>query len=89
MEKALANFFYYILISSAESHYGKSFVSIEFSSNSDKIFSWFLKLFIWIFNISIYILLKIQEVISFNWLIISIAYKDEVVTVALKEDFIP
>ncbi|KGG08884.1 hypothetical protein EV02_1559 [Prochlorococcus marinus str. SB] len=39
MEKALVNFFYLLLIRSAESHYGESFVSVEVSSNSIKSFS--------------------------------------------------
>ncbi|KGG02668.1 hypothetical protein EU99_1630 [Prochlorococcus marinus str. MIT 9321] len=39
MEKALVNFFYLLLIRSAESHFGESFVSLEVPSNSIKRFS--------------------------------------------------
>jgi len=39
VEKALVNFFYLLLITSAESHYGESFVSLEVPSNSIKNFS--------------------------------------------------
>jgi len=39
VEKALVNLFYWLLIKSAESHYGESFVSVEVPSNSIKIFS--------------------------------------------------
>ena len=39
MEKALVNFFYFLLIKSAESHYGESLVSLEIPSNSIKSFS--------------------------------------------------
>ena len=38
MEKALVNFFYSLLIRSAESDYGESFVSLEVPSNSIKSF---------------------------------------------------
>jgi len=39
VEKALVNFFYWLLIRSAKSHYGESFISVEFPSNSIKSFS--------------------------------------------------
>ncbi|KGF96502.1 hypothetical protein EU95_0387 [Prochlorococcus marinus str. MIT 9201] len=39
MEKALVNFFYWLLIRSAESHYGASLLSVEVPSNSIKSFS--------------------------------------------------
>ena len=39
MEKALINLFYFLLIRSAESHYGESFVCLEVPSNSIKSFS--------------------------------------------------
>ena len=34
MEKALVNFFYWLLMKSAASHYGESFVKVEVPSNS-------------------------------------------------------
>jgi len=40
VEKALVNFFYWLLIRSAESHYGESLISVEVPSNSIKIFYW-------------------------------------------------
>jgi len=39
VEKALANFFYWLLIRSADSHYGESLISVEVPSNSNKSFS--------------------------------------------------
>jgi len=39
VEKALVNFFYWLLIRSVESHYGESFVSLEVPSNSIKRFN--------------------------------------------------
>ncbi len=39
MEKALVNFFYWLLMRSAESHYGESFGSVEVPSNSIQNFS--------------------------------------------------
>jgi len=39
VEKALVNYFNLLLIISAESHYGESFVSVEVPSNSMKSFS--------------------------------------------------
>jgi len=41
VDKALVNFFYWLLIKSAESHYGESMLSVEVQSNSLKSFSWF------------------------------------------------
>jgi len=39
VEKALVNFFYWLLIKSAMSHYGESLVPVEVPSNSIKPFS--------------------------------------------------
>jgi len=39
VEKALVNFFYWLLIKSAISHYGESLVPVEVPSNSTKPFS--------------------------------------------------
>ena len=82
MEKALVNFFYLLLIRSAESHYGESFVSVEVPSNSIKSFSWFQKVLIFKFLA----FWTLNNLLLWSWLIISIAKKDEVVNLALKED---
>jgi len=39
VEKALVNFFYWLLIRSAESHYGESLSVVKVPSNSIKSFS--------------------------------------------------
>ena len=39
VEKTLVNFFYWLLLKSAESHYGDSLVLAEVPSNSIKSFS--------------------------------------------------
>jgi len=39
VEKALVNFFYWLLMRSALSHYGESLVKVEVPSNSIKHFS--------------------------------------------------
>jgi len=41
VEKALVNFFYWLLMRSAESHYGSSLVTVKVPSNSIKLFSKF------------------------------------------------
>jgi len=44
VKKALANFFYWLLIRSTESHYVESLASLEVPSNSIKSFSlWMLE----------------------------------------------
>ena len=85
MEKALVNFFYWLLIRSAESYYGESLVSVKVPSNSIKSFYWFQKVIyleVFIFDFIAY--WTLDNLFKSNWLIISIANRDEVISLALK-----
>ena len=87
MEKAVVNFFYWLLIRSAESHYGESLASVAVPSKSIKSFDWFKKvifLMVLIFKFKAYWILN--NLFKLNCLIFSIAMKDKVITPLLKED---
>ena len=60
MEKALVNFFNWLQIRSALSHYGESFVSVKVPSNSIKSFFLILESFFEGFNSEIHGLPNIE-----------------------------